>query len=471
MVAADRVYGAVALVAVLVVGLLVFILRGAGSSAEPDLPPPAGPAVEALAVPADAAGAASAPEVLPPPSRPKPARAPAAVGQQPARASDNSRADPLPMAAASPVVLPAPPPREVLATLTDEAGIPLPGASVTVQTLSSPKRVLTSGPVRTDAEGRFRFEPPEASNFLHVWCPELQASARHPWRPEDADLPVIIRLAGRALVGRLVAHSGAAPNWPGINLKVVVAPALTSSGADPGPAAAGGLAVSLDRETGDFVALLPAVGDRDLTVSALGHTGTRLLCRVPLVNRQPPPVIVLVPDPRGEFGALSLRLEGEVADGPPAYLEAYMSRTAERLPLTATPGGEQRTGPLAAGRYELRAVAGDRLSGWQTAAVEAGQVHALGVLGLRERGTLCVRPLLADGSLSRSARARLESERGVPVRADFRADPQGLVARDVFPGRYRVVVADPAGGGGAWIGPIFIDVQEGGLHEAVFRRP
>jgi hypothetical protein len=457
MIPRGRVFVSVALVTAVVVVLLVLILKGAGPGGGPELGPPEPVAGEAE--PSGGGAASSGEEGIPGLDN----TAPAARKPKPPGGGRVGTATPaeetLPDSAGA-----------VVATLEDQTGVVLPGALVTVQTLSPPKRVLTRGPVRTDAEGRFAFEPPDRSTSLHVWCPELRTSARHPWRPADADLPVTIRLGGRALVGRLVDESGAVPRWPGINLKVLLVPP-PAPGEDPERSPTGGLPVSLDRESGNFVALITAPGDRDLTVSALGHTGAQLLRRVPMVNRQPLPVVVVIRDPRGAFGAISVHLEGVPADGPPAQLEAWTNGTAERLPLTGAPGPEPRTGPLAAGTYVIRAVAGNRLSAWRSVQVAAGAVQPAGVLTLRERGAIRVRALEADGSVARVVRVRLETELGVAVRADFRSDPPGWLAQDVFPGRYRVVVTAPPDTSVPWSGPAFVDVHEGGLHEVVFRGP
>jgi len=359
------------------------------------------------------------------------------------------------------------PAQQVAALLVDGHGTPLPGAAVSVQTLSPPRAVLTRGPTWTDADGKFLFRRPQSSNVLYVWCPDLQVATKRTWRPLEMESPVFLRLKGKGLVGRLIDDTGRPPVWRGVNLRLCIVPPKRPDAPNDNHSRTSVAPVSLDRKTGRFLAVLKDDTDRDLTVHALGQTGEILLNRVELVNRARQPIVVPVSDPRGFFGTLSLRILDAPEGTSHAGLEVVSSGKAERMTLSGTVGGDQTAGPFAPGSYLVRAVAGERISAWRKVHVEAGACKGLGVLPVKEKAALRVRPEGPDGRRLEGLRLGLVNAKGLRVRAGFRADIQGLIAEDLYPDRYRVVVLEERPGLSA--PTLWVDLEPGGLHDHYLR--
>jgi len=470
MVSPGRIYVIVALILAVVLGLTFLIVRGSGPLSGPVLE--GGKETDGIdsirdgprESPRRGPGSSSAAVEPAPPGVGDPGAAPR---ERPGGGADGSINGPEPDPGSQDFEYgPAAGEERVSAILVDEQGVPLPWTSVSVQTLSVPITVLTRGPVRTDRDGRFHFRPPSASNVLHVWCPGLRASAKQPWQPGVRDgAPLTIRPEGRALVGHLVNEAGEAPNWKGINLRL----ALVPSG-DPG----GGLdrftPISVDRRTGSFAAIITNPDDQDLTVSVLGQTGVMELRRIPSVTRVPPPLVVVVPDPRSFFGAFSLRIINTKPEEDLASLEVVWNRKRVRMiHLSRDADDVWRTGPLARGAYLLRAVAGNRVSTWRRVELRPGTTPSLGVLTLEDRAMLRVQPLFPDGSVDRGAKIKLiEDVTGVPIPARFSGDSQGFLGLNLSPGRYRVGVtaSDPRRGP---TGATIAELHPGGVHEVVVR--
>ena len=461
MVSQGRVFLTVAVVGALVLGLMVLILVNVDPGPGPHVVPGDGTTRMHGSDGSRASDRASLPRVWP-----EPTRAPRPVEEKPLSAPPVVGPD----VAGEPEEPGSPPAARVPARLTDERGFPLPCTSIMIQTLSAPKEVLTPGAVRTDTDGRFFFRQPERSNVLHAWCPELRASANVPWREENQGDVLSIQLTGKALVGRLVDDAGQAPQWPGVNIRLCLVPTPGPED-DPTRAPTGSLPVHLDREAGSFVALVTGTGDRDLTVSALGQTGEKLLRRVPRVNHAQPPIVVALSDPRAFFGHVELRIAGAPSDFVGfASLELVQRGQPRRVSLAGSVGESQRTGPLAAGLIRLRVLVGGHVSAWHDVDVRSGAVASLGTVTVQKPAILRLRPRHPDGSVDRAVRFFLVSETGKRLPYRFAMDSQGPVARDVFPARYRVVpdvLLPPTRA----VSPVTVDLQPGGLHDVVIHVP
>ena len=453
MAASTRTLASTLLVLVLVGGCLVLILQTCGPDTGPSLGNPAPDPRPTARTPAGN----SLPSIWPDPD-PSP---------RPEPVLENPLSVPDPRPGASPEIGPEILDSMVTALLVDGHGTPLPFASVSVQTLSPPKTVLTRGPTWTDATGKFLFLRPEASNVLYVWCPDLQAATKRTWHPTRMERPVILRLQGKGLVGRLIDDGGRPPAWRGVNLRLCIVPPRRPEEPLEGPSLSSAAPVSLDRKTGHFLAVLKDDTDRDLTVSALGQTGEILLKRVPLVNRARQPIVVPVSDPRGFFGTLSLRILDAPEGTTHAVLEVVTGGKAERMTLSGTVGGEQKAGPFAPGPCLVRAVAGDRISAWLKVQVDPGACKGLGILAVKGKAALRVRPEGPDGRRLEGLRLGLVNDKGLRIRAGFRADIQGLLAEGLYPGRYRVVVLEKRPGLSA--PTLWVDLEPGGLHEHYLR--
>lgn len=464
MVSAGRIYIIVALILAGVVGLLIFIVRGSDPSTEPSLEP-------------DHRFEGLDPLLRPPGEG---ARGESPSGSAAPRTSRRGTPGetPRPETRAveeKPISVPEPEPGpengpvsgepSVTAFLVDRKGVPLPWTSVTVKTLSVPKSVLTRGPVRTDQDGRFCFRPPSASNVLHVWCPGLRASAKVPWQPDDLEgVPLMIRLKGRALVGRLVDDAGQAPNWKGILVRLALVPADGSAARGTEP----DLPISVERRTGSFAAVIESTGDLDLIVSGVGQTGVKQLRRIQNVTRATPPLVVAISDPRSFFGALTLQVADSTSAEDLPSLEVVWNQRRDRLHLSRD-GGVLRTGPLAGGVYLLRAVAGNRVSSWRRVELKPDTIQSLGVLTLEDRAMLRIRPMFPDGSVDRGAKVKVFAEpAGIRVPVRLTADSQGFLGQNFSPARYRISVtaSDPRRQAR---GDVFTQLLPGGVHDVVVR--
>jgi len=465
MVSGGRIYIIVALILAGVVGLLLLIVRGSDPSTEPALEPdrrlqgvdslrrPPGEGERRASISDSAA------------SRPSRHGAPGTTRRPERRAVEEK-----PISVAEPE--PGPENRAeageplVTALLVDRNAVRLPWTSVTVKTLSVPKTVLTEGPVRTDQDGRFFFRPPSASNVLYFWCPELRVSAKLPWQPDDlGGVPLMIRLKGRALVGRLVDDAGQAPSWKGILVRLALVPADGSAASGIAP----DLPISVERRTGSFAAVIESTGDLDLIVSGVGQTGVKQLRRVPNVTRATPPLVVAISDPRSFFGALTLQVVDTTSDEDLPGLEVVWNQRRERLHLSRDAGGVLHAGPLAGGVYLVRAVAGHRVSTWRRVELEPDSTRPLGVLTLEDRAMLRIRPLLPDGSVDRGAKVKLFADPGgFPIPVRLTADSQGFLGQALSPARYRISVtaSDPRRKAR---GDVVTQLLPGGVHDVVVR--
>jgi hypothetical protein len=466
MVSTGRIYIIVALILAGVVGLLFLIVRGSDPSTAPSLEPDRRlEGVDGIDPLQGPPGAGEHGENTSGAAAPRPSRhgaSGATRGPEPRAVEEKpiSLPEPAPGSENGPV---AGEPR-VTAFLVDRNGVPLPWTSVTVKTLSVPKTVLTRGPVRTDQDGRFFFRPPSASNVLHIWCPGLRSSAKLPWQPDDVgDVPLMIRLEGRALVGRLVDDAGQAPSWKGIIVRLALVPADGTAARRTEP----DLPISVERRTGSFAAVIDSAIDLDLIVSGVGQTGVKQLRRIRNVTRATPPLVVAISDPRSFFGALTLQVANTTSAEDLPGLEVVWNRRRDRLHLSRDAGGVLRTGPLAGGVYLLRAVAGHRVSSWRRVTLTPDSIQSLGVLTLEDRAMLRIRPVFPDGSVDRGAKVRVFTEpAGIPVPVRLTADSQGFVGQDFSPARYRISVT-PSDPRRKARGDAFTQLLPGGVHDVV----